>query len=266
MTPETPAVSVIPSESLRLLRSPAEMLAEAKQAADALKDVIEHTKRKPLFIHGELYLYFEHWQTVGHFFGVTPKVVATKPVRYGEVRGFLARAEALRNGEAVSAAEAICMNDESKWSVRARYGKDEYDRKVKIGDEPVPRFQLRSMAQTRACAKALRLVLSWVVVLAGYSPTPAEEMVGDEFNQSLPSDICRDCGMDLWGNDGLDAQKETGKRLCRVCFKKALEKRAASALDERKRQFSEDATRKQPETINEVWQQRVERVAEGGPR
>ena len=32
--------------------------------------------------------------------------------------------------------------------------------------------------QTRACAKALRNVLSWVVVLAGYRPTPAEEMDG----------------------------------------------------------------------------------------
>ena len=39
-------------------------------------------------------------------------------------------------------------------------------------------FQLRSMAQTRACSKCLRNVLAWVVVLAGYRPTPAEEMDG----------------------------------------------------------------------------------------
>src|SRR5262249_27437128 len=43
-----------------------------------------------------------------------------------------------------------------------------------------PLFQLRSMAQTRACAKAMRNVLAWVVVLAGYAPTPAEEMTGEE--------------------------------------------------------------------------------------
>jgi hypothetical protein len=36
------------------------------------------------------------------------------------------------------------------------------------------------MAQTRACAKALRNVLAWVVVLAGYAPTPAEEMESGE--------------------------------------------------------------------------------------
>src|SRR3990167_3037439 len=36
------------------------------------------------------------------------------------------------------------------------------------------------MAQTRACAKTLRNILGWVVVLAGYRPTPAEEMTGNE--------------------------------------------------------------------------------------
>lgn len=50
------------------------------------------------------------------------------------------------------------MNDETNWR-----GK--------------PLFQLRSMAQTRACAKALRNVLAFVPVLAGYEATPAEEMV-----------------------------------------------------------------------------------------
>ena len=34
------------------------------------------------------------------------------------------------------------------------------------------------MAQTRAGAKALRNALAWVVVLAGYRPTPAEELPG----------------------------------------------------------------------------------------
>ena len=36
------------------------------------------------------------------------------------------------------------------------------------------------MAQTRAGAKALRNVLSWVAVLAGYRPTPAEEIIDTE--------------------------------------------------------------------------------------
>ena len=57
----------------------------------------------------------------------------------------------------VGGAEAYCMRDEENWKEK-------------------PWFQLASMAQTRAGAKALRNVLAWVVVLAGYRPTPAEEL------------------------------------------------------------------------------------------
>jgi hypothetical protein len=58
------------------------------------------------------------------------------------------------------------MDDESKWS-----------------DKPL--YQLRSMAQTRAQAKALRGVLAWVAVLAGYNPTPAEEMDGVKAGRAI---------------------------------------------------------------------------------
>ena len=34
----------------------------------------------------------------------------------------------------------------------------------------------RSMAQTRATGKACRLAFSWIMALAGYEPTPAEEL------------------------------------------------------------------------------------------
>jgi hypothetical protein len=37
-------------------------------------------------------------------------------------------------------------------------------------------YQVMSMAQTRAIGKAYRNKLAWVIRLAGYSPTPAEEM------------------------------------------------------------------------------------------
>jgi hypothetical protein len=40
------------------------------------------------------------------------------------------------------------------------------------------------MAQTRAGAKAFRNRLAWVVVLAGYRPTPAEEMTENTINQN----------------------------------------------------------------------------------
>ena len=93
----------------------------------------------------------------------------------------------------ISAADAMCMNDEDKWGMRAKYEWKDGGR-VQIGEVQAPFYQLRSMAQTRACAKALRNVLAWVVVLAGYKPTPAEEMAGVEAGNGSNEPSCPSCG------------------------------------------------------------------------
>ena len=157
-----PATGEIVNIDLSMARAPEQVLQEAQKAAAALKTVISG-KQKPVIFRGEQYLEFEDWQTCGRFYGLAARVVSTAPVDFDGVRGFEARAEVINvvTGQIVSAAEAMCLNDEENWQ-----GK--------------PLFQLRSMSQTRACAKALRNVLAWVVVLAGYRPTPAEEMTGQE--------------------------------------------------------------------------------------
>jgi hypothetical protein len=144
--------------SLAMQRAPEIVLEEAARAAQALRQIIEQKPRK-VVLNGKTYLQFEDWQTLGRFYGVTAVGRATNPVNYGKVQGFECHAEALlvSSNQVISRAEAMCLDDEQNWT-----GK--------------PLYQLRSMAQTRACAKALRNVLAWVVVLAGYSPTPAEEM------------------------------------------------------------------------------------------
>lgn len=147
------------NQDMTVYRPPEIVLAEAQKAAKALADVVSK-KKKPVIMNGEQYLEFEDWQTVGRFYGVTAKVVSTQFIEYGSVQGFEARAVAVRaDGMELSGAEAMCLNDEPNWQKK-------------------PLFQLRSMAQTRACAKSLRNVLAWVVVLAGYKATPAEEMQG----------------------------------------------------------------------------------------
>jgi hypothetical protein len=67
-------------------------------------------------------------------------------------------------GQVVGAAEAECLRSERTWK-----GRDDY--------------ALRSMAQTRAVSKALRGPLGFVVTLAGYEATPAEEMPAEGFSQ-----------------------------------------------------------------------------------
>lgn len=175
------AGDVVASSDLILARDPEQVLEEAMRAAKALKRVIDG-KDKPVKFNGETYLEFEDWQTCARFFGITAKVASTALIEMPDgTRGYEAHAVAIYvpTGQEVSAADAMCLNDEDKWRVRSKYewrdGPDGRE-KVKVGEEPVPMFQLRSMAQTRACAKALRNCVSWVVVLAGYRPTPAEEM------------------------------------------------------------------------------------------
>lgn len=199
--PQTGELVPIPQgNGLTLYREPKEVLSEARKAAIALKEVISQ-KKNPVIFNKEQYLEFEDWQTCARFYGLTVKVVSTAPVQFGNVLGFEARASVIdANGREVSSADAMCLNDEDKWSMRTKYewrdrldaeGKKIWDSerkkyqadRVKVGEEAVPLFQLRSMAQTRACAKALRNVLSWVVVLAGYKPNVAEELDEDTFQE-----------------------------------------------------------------------------------
>lgn len=154
-------LAIEPVESKVVLARPPEVvLEEAHRAASALQRVITG-KKKPVIFQGEQYLEFEDWQTVGKFYGLVVRTFEAVPVEIFEVKGAKARAEVieLRTGQVMGGAEAYCMRDEANWKEK-------------------PWFQLASMAQTRAGAKALRNVLAWVVVLAGYRPTPAEEVIG----------------------------------------------------------------------------------------
>jgi len=193
---------------LAVVRTPAEKLAKAREAAVALKEVIQ-AKPKPVIFNNEQYIEFEDWQLIAHFYGVTSKVTGTEYVTFGDVLGFTASADAIdvATGHVLSSAESMCLNDEDKWSSKPKYewhyvrksdGKlvaedpgpaeliwEQIDGKnrpkkerVRVGDDRVPLFQLKSMAQTRAQAKVLANIFRYVVVLAGFKATPAEEMTG----------------------------------------------------------------------------------------
>ncbi len=137
---------------LAIVQAPRQALEHARQAAEALMEVVEQ-QGLAIEIGNGKHLQFEAWQTLAHFYGVT---VGTESVEANEMGGFTAKAIALRDGIKVGSAISECNPDEDNWRNK-------------------PRFQLMSMAQTRAQAKALRSVLSFVAVLAGFDGTPAEE-------------------------------------------------------------------------------------------
>ena len=162
---------------------PAMVLGNAQIAAKALGEVLKN-KPKPVIINKEQYLEYEDWQTLGQFYGYTVKTGAAEMVDIDGVKGAKASASLIdiHTGLFLGGAEAYCMRDEEKWGTRAKYewqGSGNSSHRVKIGEESVPWFQLASMAQTRAGAKAFRNRLAWVVVMAGFKATPAEEIQGE---------------------------------------------------------------------------------------
>lgn len=141
---------------------PKDVAEFGKKAADVLKDIVEDSKSYTV-INGNKHLHFEAWQTIAKFYGATVGVEWTKPIMLDDkIFGYEAKANVLdKNGKIISSAESSCSREENTWKNRAD-------------------FQVRSMSQTRACAKALRNVYAWVVVLAKYKPTPAEELDDDK--------------------------------------------------------------------------------------
>lgn len=143
-----------------LAKADMSVLDNATHIAKELVTYVRRSELKPAKIGPSEHLLIEHWSTVAEFFGVAPRPYDAEPVEIGGVHGFKAKADLLNvDGVVVGGAEAYCMRDEPNWKAK-------------------PTFQLASMAQTRAAAKAMRIRLGWVVVLAGYSATPAEEMEG----------------------------------------------------------------------------------------
>ncbi len=179
--PQTAIVTTEHEAAITIMK-PALVLAQAQEAAKALIEVVSK-KPKPVIMNNEQYLEYEDWQTVGQFYRYAVKTGEAVPVEINGVQGAKARAELINmdTGQILGGAEAYCMRDEEKWNTRPKYEWQDDDesgerKRIKVGDEIVPWFQLASMAQTRAGAKAYRNRLAWVVVLAGYRPTPAEEL------------------------------------------------------------------------------------------
>ena len=149
-------VPYTPTE-MAIVRDTAVVLTEAKKAATDLQNVIAQKKR-PVKFNGEQYLELEDWALAGQFYGYTVKTGDAQQVEIDSVKGAKALAWLLdKEGNTVGGAEAYCMRDEANWKAK-------------------PWFQLASMAQTRAASKAFKNRLSWFVVMAGFKPTPAEEM------------------------------------------------------------------------------------------
>jgi hypothetical protein len=168
------------AEALPVIIQPEDVLAAAQHAAQILIKTVDQTAMVvKLKREGKMtkYLRLEAWGILGSFarsfYGgvVAPKTYEATPIiEDGAAIGWRARADALCRDAVIAGAEAVVMRTEKQWTSK-------------------PDFQLASMAQTRAAAKAMRNALGWIVALASkadYATTPAEEMEDEAAEPARP--------------------------------------------------------------------------------
>lgn len=134
---------------------PAEQVAKATEIANVLNDVIEKQKLFSV-IQGKKYVKVEGWQLCGSLTGVLPREAKVIMLADGSFEATVDLVRAV-DGCIIGGASAICGIDEKRWATADKYAR-------------------RSMAITRAVGKSYRNIFGWVISLAGYETTGAEEM------------------------------------------------------------------------------------------
>lgn len=146
-------------------RDDAVELDKPKSAYELSKSLKKVIVENNLFtnIKGKNYVNVEGWQLAGAFTGIFPKVKSVERVM-ADTDEIKYRAEVslfnIKDGKTVGYGVAFCSGKE--------YSKRNFDE-----------YAIASMAQTRAVSKAYRLTLGWLMKLAGYEATPADEMPDD---------------------------------------------------------------------------------------
>jgi len=165
LEPDPPVVALQtyhePDRGLAIAADPVEMIALASKMAAALVDVVEK-KRLYANISGKKYPQVEAWLTIARMDNVVARE-HDKPERLIDEDGtvyYEAVVDLIRlsDGMIVGQGSAICgTKDDSPWNTRSSTAK-------------------RGMAVTRATSRACRQHYAWIMAMAGYQPTPAEEM------------------------------------------------------------------------------------------
>lgn len=137
---------------------------QVKQMAVVLKQYIVKNNLSVRIVDKD-YVMVEGWQFAGGTMGLFPKIAEIQNLGAGK---WMAKAEVVaKDGRVISTGYALCSKEEMK--------------KKSFDD-----YAILSMAQTRAIGKAFRNLIGWVIKLAGYETTPAEEI--KEKPQEMPKE------------------------------------------------------------------------------
>lgn len=179
-----------------------ENLRTATDVAGACRDIVLACAKK---IGTKQYVGVEGWQAIAIAHGC---IASARDVeRQGT--GFRAIGEVRRqhDGAILATAEGFVGDDEDTWSQRAEYAR-------------------RAMAQTRAISRACRSAFAHVVVMmnAGLSTTPAEEVPQGGFDEPQPTRRREDAGQETRESVAAEVGKLSGWRDVKIHFGKNKDK------------------------------------------
>jgi hypothetical protein len=159
------------------LPNAANIVSNASDVAKLLTTILRE-QSLVVNIQGREHVLVEGWTLLAGMMGHSVGTTNTRPIEIDGKNGFIAHAEVYdQSGNVVGSADGICTRGERSWSNR---------------DD----FALSGMAQTRAISRAARQRFGFIVRLAGYEPTPAEEMgyavVDDEYSVEVLVQMSRE--------------------------------------------------------------------------
>lgn len=171
--------------NLALIGDPEQMLKDSAKVAETLTKFVRDRKLTQKFGERE-HLMIEAWLTLAGWFGVgvtCPQELTTffeVPETGEEGYRAVGKLVRLQDGSLLGVeATAICTNFEENWGQRPKYKWENGVKKLE-SMVAVPRFQLLSMAQTRAASRACSMRYRNIVKIAGFETASAEEMTGTE--------------------------------------------------------------------------------------
>lgn len=164
MTTQETALTVQEKEQvMQGYEPPQAIIARATEWANILTDIV-HKQDMFQLIGDKEYIEYEGWSLIANFDGAEIVPEWTRPINDGEdIIGYLARTQLVKHSRVLGAGEMSCYFTE--FPCRGKEGDDKHRAAM-------------SAAQTWAGSKACRMRYSFVAKLAGFEPTPAEEMGG----------------------------------------------------------------------------------------
>lgn len=136
-------------------------IEQARTVARELARVVEECQLYVTLRGNQRHVRVEGWLTLGAMLGLTAREVSCEE----------------RDGVYTAVVEVVNARGHVLARASAECGApDELDRHGQPVWANRPRYARRGMAVTRATSRALRMALGWIMPLAGYSGTPAEDI------------------------------------------------------------------------------------------